>query len=163
MFPVYSEKCLSRKAIQPWWQTFRWWRRGRNGGAEVAETKVKKLLICGFWRTGIAMRQVYQCWSRICRVINVFFRLEYHMFYICDLFTSCPSYIQLLQLSPSLLVTLYLFHCNPLYYAYTLDFNGQFEITTFLNTSTHTTDMKNHGKTNVFILRFPPFSVTTTN
>jgi hypothetical protein len=23
MFPVYGEKCLSRKAVQPWWQTFR--------------------------------------------------------------------------------------------------------------------------------------------
>jgi hypothetical protein len=23
MFPVYGGKCLSRKAVQPWWQTFR--------------------------------------------------------------------------------------------------------------------------------------------
>jgi hypothetical protein len=23
MFPVYGGKCLSRKAVQPWWQIFR--------------------------------------------------------------------------------------------------------------------------------------------
>jgi hypothetical protein len=23
MFPVYGRKCLSRKAVPPWWQTFR--------------------------------------------------------------------------------------------------------------------------------------------
>jgi hypothetical protein len=23
MFPVYGGKCLSRKPVQPWWQTFR--------------------------------------------------------------------------------------------------------------------------------------------
>jgi hypothetical protein len=28
------------------------------------------------------MGQVYQCWWRICREINVFSRFEYHMFYI---------------------------------------------------------------------------------
>jgi hypothetical protein len=38
---------------------------------------------CGFRRTGKAMRQVYQCWWRICREINVFFsRFEYRMFYV---------------------------------------------------------------------------------
>jgi hypothetical protein len=54
------------------WQTFLW-RRCWNGGAEVAETTVKRLLCCGFRRTGKAMGQVYQCWWRICRDINVFF------------------------------------------------------------------------------------------
>jgi hypothetical protein len=28
------------------------------------------------------MGQVYQCWWRICREINVFPRFEYHMFYV---------------------------------------------------------------------------------
>jgi hypothetical protein len=28
------------------------------------------------------MGQVYQCWWRICRKINVFPRFEYHMFYV---------------------------------------------------------------------------------
>jgi hypothetical protein len=55
------------------WQRFRWWRRGWNGGAEVAETTVKRLLCCGFRRTGKATGQVYQCLWRICREINVFF------------------------------------------------------------------------------------------
>jgi hypothetical protein len=53
------------------WQTFRWWRRGWNGGAEVAT--VKRLLCCGFRCTGKAIGQVYQCWWRICREVNVFF------------------------------------------------------------------------------------------
>jgi hypothetical protein len=34
---------------------------------------VKRLLCCGFRRTDKAMGQVYQCWWRICREINVFF------------------------------------------------------------------------------------------
>jgi hypothetical protein len=37
----------------PRWQTFRWWRRGWNGGAEVAETTVKELLC--YWQTGTWM------------------------------------------------------------------------------------------------------------
>jgi hypothetical protein len=65
------------------WQTFRWWRRVWNRGAEVAETTVKILLCCGFRRTGKAMGQVYQCWWRICREINDFSsRFEYHIFYV---------------------------------------------------------------------------------
>jgi hypothetical protein len=54
------------------WQTFRWWRRGWNGGAKVAETTVKRLLSLGSRRTGKAMGQVYQCWWKICREVNVF-------------------------------------------------------------------------------------------
>jgi hypothetical protein len=42
----------------------------------------QKLLRCGFRRAGKAMGQVYQCWWRMCREINVFSRLEYHMFYV---------------------------------------------------------------------------------
>jgi hypothetical protein len=64
------------------WQTFRWWWRGWNGGAEVAETTVKRLLCCGFRRSGKAMGQVYQCWWRVCREINVFSKFECHMFYV---------------------------------------------------------------------------------
>jgi hypothetical protein len=51
-------------------------------GAEVAETTVKRFLCCGFRRAGKAMGQVYQCWWRICREVNVFSRFEYHMFYV---------------------------------------------------------------------------------
>jgi hypothetical protein len=64
------------------WQTLRWWRRVSNGGVEVAETTVKRLPCCGFRLTGKAMGQVYQCWWRICQEVNVFFRFEYHMFYV---------------------------------------------------------------------------------
>jgi hypothetical protein len=64
------------------WQVFPW---------EV-ETEVRKwprrqsrrLLCRGFRRTGKAMRQVYQCWWRICREINIFFffRFDCQMFYV---------------------------------------------------------------------------------
>jgi hypothetical protein len=43
----------------------------------------KQIFLCwGFRRTGKAMGQAYQCWWRICRDINDFTRLEYHIFYI---------------------------------------------------------------------------------
>jgi hypothetical protein len=71
---------------------------------EEVETEVRKLLrqqskllCCEFRRTGKAMGQVYQCWWRICREINVFFyRFEYHILIrfisICVLFTDSHSY-----------------------------------------------------------------------
>jgi hypothetical protein len=79
------------KPFITWWQTFRWW-TGWNGGAEVAETTVRRLLCCWFRRTGKAMGQVYQCWWRICREINVIFlvRISHvlRLISICDLFTE---------------------------------------------------------------------------
>jgi hypothetical protein len=54
----------------------------------VAETTVKILLCCEFRRTGKVMGQVYQCWWRICREINVFFRFEYCMFYVVYTFVT---------------------------------------------------------------------------
>jgi hypothetical protein len=71
------------------WQTFRWWRKGWNGGAKAAETTVKRLLCCGFRHTGKALGKLYQCWWRICREINAFFSgFEYHMFYVLHPFVS---------------------------------------------------------------------------
>jgi hypothetical protein len=55
----------------------------------VAETTVKRLLCCGFRRTGKAMGQVCQCSWRICLELNVFSRFEYHMFYVLYLFVTC--------------------------------------------------------------------------
>jgi hypothetical protein len=57
------------------WQTYCWWRRGWNAGAEVAETTDKRLLRCGFRRSGKAMGQAYERWLRICREMNVFFQV----------------------------------------------------------------------------------------
>jgi hypothetical protein len=69
MFPVCGGKCLSRKAVHSWVE-----KRGKRfGDGEVAETTAKRLICCGFRRTGKAMRQVYQCWWRVCREINLFF------------------------------------------------------------------------------------------
>jgi hypothetical protein len=39
----------------------------------MAETTVERLLCCEFRRNDKVMGQVYQCWWRICREINVFF------------------------------------------------------------------------------------------
>jgi hypothetical protein len=50
----------------------------------VTEITVKRLVCCGFRRTGKAMGHVYQCWWRICREINDFMWVKYHMFYVLD-------------------------------------------------------------------------------
>jgi hypothetical protein len=55
----------------------------------VAEMTDKRLLCWRFRSTGKAMGQVYQCWWRICREINVFYRFEYHMFYVLYPFLTC--------------------------------------------------------------------------
>jgi hypothetical protein len=80
MQKIFTKKCflftagsgcpsiLSAKK-PPWWQTFRWWWRGWNGGATVAETTAKRLEYCAFRRTGKAMGRVYQCWWWLCREI----------------------------------------------------------------------------------------------
>jgi hypothetical protein len=60
------------KLLTTGWQKFRWWRRGWDGDAEVAETTVKRLPCCGLRRTGKAMGQFYRCQWRICREMNVF-------------------------------------------------------------------------------------------
>jgi hypothetical protein len=61
----------------------------------------KRLLCFGFRRTGKAMGQVYQCWWRICREINVFFQVRVShvlcFMSICDLFTDSPSQLSLLS------------------------------------------------------------------
>jgi hypothetical protein len=48
MFPVYGEKCLSRKAVHNWVEKFSQGRRDRIGGTEVAETVVKNFQAAGF-------------------------------------------------------------------------------------------------------------------
>jgi hypothetical protein len=79
IFPVYGGKCCgSQLGVKCF------------ADDEEVETEVRKWLrqqskrfLChGFRRTGKAIGQVYKCWWRICREINVFSRFEYHMFYI---------------------------------------------------------------------------------
>jgi hypothetical protein len=94
---IFIKKCLlftagsvcRVKRFTTEWQMFYWWRRGWNGGAKVAETTVKIFLCCGFWRADKAMGQVYQCWWRICREINLLSRFEYHTFYVLYPFVTC--------------------------------------------------------------------------
>jgi hypothetical protein len=81
-FPVYGEKCLSREVAHKWVENVSLMTKRLKRKCEVAKTTVKRLLCCGLRRTGKAMGQVYQCWWRICRKINVFSpRFEYHTFY----------------------------------------------------------------------------------
>jgi hypothetical protein len=64
MFLVYGGKCLSRKAVHNWVDKFSQGPKVADDarpGAELAGTTVKRLLCCGFQRTGKAMRQAYQC------------------------------------------------------------------------------------------------------
>jgi hypothetical protein len=79
---VFARKAVHSliEKLPPWRQTFRWWRTGWNGGGEMAETTVKRLLCWEFRRTGKAIGQVYWCWWRVCHEINVFLRFEYHIF-----------------------------------------------------------------------------------
>jgi hypothetical protein len=88
IFPIYGGKCLSHKAVLNWprilSRTFeiRPWCPTRYGSGW---DNSKKFQCCGIRRTGKAMGQVYQCWWRICREINVFFpdsNIIYFKFYI---------------------------------------------------------------------------------
>jgi hypothetical protein len=92
MFPVYGRKCLSLKAVHNWGE-----KRGKRfADDEEVETEVRKWLCSGFRRTGKAMGQVYQCWWRICREINVFFQVRIshvlRFISIYDLFADSSSY-----------------------------------------------------------------------
>jgi hypothetical protein len=62
----------------------------------MAETTVKRLLYYGFQRTGKAMEQLYQCWWRLYREINVFFLVGLshvlRFISICDLFTDSHTF-----------------------------------------------------------------------
>jgi hypothetical protein len=77
IFSVYGKKYLSCKAVHNLVEKFS---QGRSKvvddarqGAEVVQIIIKRILCCGFRRAGKEMGQVYQCWWRICREINVFF------------------------------------------------------------------------------------------
>jgi hypothetical protein len=87
MFPVYGGKCLSRKAVHNWVASFSLMTKRLK---RRCESGWERLLFCGFRRIGIPMRQLYQCWWRICQEINIyfFFRFEYHMFYVLHPFVT---------------------------------------------------------------------------
>jgi hypothetical protein len=78
------------------WQTFRW-RRGWNGGGKWLRQQSKDFYAAGF----DAMGDAYQCWWRICREINVFFKfpISHVLLFISiyDLFTDSPSYLVLTE------------------------------------------------------------------
>jgi hypothetical protein len=68
MFPVYGRKCLSRKAFHNWVEKFS---QGRSkvandarSDAEVAEKTVKRVLCCGFRRTGTSISTFVENMSR---------------------------------------------------------------------------------------------------
>jgi hypothetical protein len=73
MFPIYGRKCLSCKAVHNWMANVSLMTRLKPRCGSGGDNSQKRLLCCGFRRTGKAIRQVYQCWWRICREIRVFF------------------------------------------------------------------------------------------
>jgi hypothetical protein len=104
MCPVYGGKCLSRKSVHNYVDRFS---QGHSKvavdarpGAVVAETTVKRFLCCGFRRTVKTTVQLYQCWRKLCREINVFFFQVWisHVLRftaICDLFSDSPLWKRL--------------------------------------------------------------------
>jgi hypothetical protein len=62
----------------------------------VAEATAKRLVHCGFRRTGKEIGQVYQCWWRICREINAFPDSNITFISVYDLFNDSSSYFHLL-------------------------------------------------------------------
>jgi hypothetical protein len=111
MFHVYGGKCLSLKAVHIWATnvslvTKRLKRRCGSGWDN------NQNLCCGFWRTGKAMGQAYQCRWRIFREINVFFfqiRISHVLRFICiyDLFTDSPSYSAITSNKGCILLSLF--------------------------------------------------------
>jgi hypothetical protein len=100
MFPVYDGKCMVRKAVPNWVEKFS---QGRSKfsydaspGVEVAETKVKRFLCCGFRRTDKAMGQMLSMFAEdMSRNTCFFSRFEYHIFYGLHPFVTyllTPSY-----------------------------------------------------------------------
>jgi hypothetical protein len=83
MFPVYGGKCCRIKGfttgLRNSLKDVRKVADDARPGVEVAEAIVKRLSCCRFRHTGKAMRQMYQCWWRICREINAFSRFKYHV------------------------------------------------------------------------------------
>jgi hypothetical protein len=81
------------KQLKIRWQTFA---DDEEVETEVPITTVKRLLCCGFSRTGKAMEQVYQRWWGICREVNVFFQVRIspvlRFISIYDLFTDSLLY-----------------------------------------------------------------------
>jgi hypothetical protein len=54
----------------------------------VDETTVRRLQCCGFRRTGKTLGQVYHCYWRMCREINILSRFEYRVFYVLYQFVT---------------------------------------------------------------------------
>jgi hypothetical protein len=98
-FPFTVESVCRVKQFTTGWKTFRWWRRGWNAIAEVADTTAKRLQYCGFRCTGKAMGRMCQCWWRICQETIFFPQVRiWHVvrfISICDLFTGSPSCIRM--------------------------------------------------------------------
>jgi hypothetical protein len=100
IFPVYSGKCLSRKAGHNWVEKFSQGRpkvtEDARPGAEVAVTEVKRLECCRFWRTG-------KRWDKFVSVrgeyIEKYFfiqaRIRNVLLFIsnCGPFTDSPSHL----------------------------------------------------------------------
>jgi hypothetical protein len=98
IFPVYAGKCLSRKAVDNCVEKFSQRRSNvaddARSGEEVAETTAKRLLGCGFRRTGTGVSVLVEDMSRNkCFLFQVRISHDLRFISICDVFTDSPLYI----------------------------------------------------------------------
>jgi hypothetical protein len=103
VFPVYGGKCLSRKAVHNWVDEFSLGRSKVADDARPGKEMAEATFILWVSTTGKAMGQVYQCWWRNCRDIDVFSRFEYHIFYILYPFVTYLLTLPRIQIENTLL------------------------------------------------------------
>jgi hypothetical protein len=75
-FLFMGVKCFSSETVHTWVANVSLLTKKLKGGAQVAETTVKRLIFCGFLHTGKVMGQVHECRWRIYREINVFLQVR---------------------------------------------------------------------------------------
>jgi hypothetical protein len=96
-FLFMVESVCSVKPSTTAWQTFRWWRRGWNGGAEVAETTVQNTSMLRvsthWWSDGTSVSMLEEDMSRYkCFFFQVRISHVLRFMFICDLYTDSSSY-----------------------------------------------------------------------
>jgi hypothetical protein len=103
MFPAYGGKCLSHKAVHNCVENVSLMTKRLKQRCRSGWDAVKRLVCCGFRRTGKAMGQVYQCCGGYVKKYMFFSRFEYHIFYVLYPFvtylTESASYASGLKLS----------------------------------------------------------------
>jgi hypothetical protein len=86
MFPVYGRKCILRKQVHNW---------ARNSRRDFRRSQMMPDQVRKWLRR--QSEDVYHCWWRVCREINVFFQVRIshvlHFISPCDLLTDSHLYV----------------------------------------------------------------------